>query len=384
MVGHNHRPWSVACSHRRGAVFWLAFVVLACGEDDPGPEPGAAASMEPTMTGTMQGSATSTEAASAQETMPPGPTMLPTAGMPSDASGTMNPGSMETQPGTMDTQPGTMQPGAMDTQPGAMDAQPGAMDDTQPGAMDPEPPASGGVLPPVESTEMDGPFESEVDTSGPHHVWRPTEMGKDGLKHPVFVWGTGAGATPDRYNGYFGRFATHGIVVVAPTPASLSASNMSSALAWILEQNDTMGSDYYQMIDPDRIGMGGHSQGSVATFNVAGMEDRLKTTIHVAGGSFDGRGSSKVKAPTAYICGETDFALPNCETDFENVEGQPTFFAVLDGVDHVAAARNAMPGMVAWLRWHLGGETERAAQFTGPDGEFHQGIWDSKTKNWNF
>ena len=96
------------------------------------------------------------------------------------------------------------------------------------------------------------------------------------------------------------------------------------------------------------------------------------------------KGSSKVKTPTAYICGETDFALPNCEADFETVADQPTFFWVLTGVDHVAAARNAMPGMVAWLRWHLGGERARAAELTGPVGKFHMGIWKSQTKHWTF
>ena len=356
---------------------------LACGDGDTGQQSGA---MLPTAG--MQGPAAGDTGQQVNDPlgeltmMSAGQATEPTAGMQA-AAGTTGAGvgggaaGMDGSAGVMNASAGTLAGGA------GMVAGSGGAAGAAAG-MQPDQPASGAVLPPVSSTEMDGPFESEVDTSGPHHVWRPTELGKDGLKHPVFVWGTGAGATPDRYNGYFGQFATHGIVVVAPTPASLSGSNMSAALNWILEQNDTMGSDYYQMLDPDRIGMGGHSQGSIATFDVEGMEDRLKTTIHIAGGSFDARGSSKVKTPTAYICGETDFALPNCETDFDTVEDQPTFFSVLAGVDHVGAARNAMPGMIAWLRWHLGGETDRAAQFTGPDGDFHQGIWVSQTKNWNY
>jgi hypothetical protein len=296
-----------------------------------------------------------------------------------------------TQPGQMQTTP---TPGMMPAMPaagmggqgagaGGMASPPtaGAAGTMEPMAGSGGAPPGISILPPVDSTAEDGPFETEVDSSGPHYVWRPTEMGKDGLKHPVFVWGTGAGATPDRYNEYFYRFATHGIVVISPNLASKTASDMRAALDWILQQNDTMGSDYYQKIDPERIGMGGHSQGSVATFDAEGMEDRLKTTIHIAGGSFDALGSSKVKTPTAYICGETDFALPNCETDFETVEDQPTFFSVLQGVDHVACARNAMPGMIAWLRWHLGGETERTAQFS-EGGEFFQGIWMSQKKNY--
>ena len=278
-------------------------------------------------------------------------------------------------------EPDTMEPDTME--PDMMEPDMMEPDMMEPDTMEPAT-ASGGVLPPVDSVEEDGPFEAMTDTSGPHHVWRPSELGKDGVKHPIFVWGTGAGATPTRYNDFFIRFATHGIVVVAPTPASLSASNMRSALEWILEQNDSSSSPFHQKLDPERIGMGGHSQGSVATFNVEGSDMRLKTTIHIAGGSFDGRGSSQVKTPTAYICGETDFALPNCQRDFENFGDQPTFFSVLDGVDHIACARRALPGMIAWLRWHLADETERAAQFTGPDGEFFKGIWVSETKNWNF
>ncbi|MBN1653023.1 MAG: hypothetical protein JXA30_04530 [Deltaproteobacteria bacterium] len=256
--------------------------------------------------------------------------------------------------------------------------------DAEPAQTDAGSTTGGGVLPEVASVEEDGPFEAIIDTSGEHHVWRPAVLGENGLKHPVFVWGTGFGSTPTNYDDFFIRFATHGFVVVAPTPASLSASNMSAALEWIVGQNDAQGSVFYQKLDLERIAMGGHSQGSMATFNVEATETRLKTTIHIAGGSSDGLGSSKVKTPTAYICGETDFLLPQCMTDFENVGDQPTFFSELAGVDHIYCAREALPGMIAWLRWHLADEKWRSAMFTGPDGEFFQGIWNSQTKNWNW
>jgi hypothetical protein len=120
----------------------------------------------------------------------------------------------------------------------------------------------------------------------------------------------------------------------------------------------------------DGVGNGGSGTGAAGT-----------TTIHIAGGSLDGMGSSKVKTPTAYICGQTDFALSNCQRDFQNVRTQPTFFSELQGTDHVGAARAALPGMVAWLRWHLAGEVERKAMFS-PSGQFFTGIWKSQTKNW--
>lgn len=240
------------------------------------------------------------------------------------------------------------------------------------------------ILPPVASTDADGPFATVIDEGDDYWVFRPQSLGDGGLKHPVFVWGTGATAVPEDYVFHFSRMASHGFVIVAPTPAFLSASDMTGALDWILAENRRAGSPYFAALDPDRVAMGGHSQGSTSTFDAEENETRLRTTIHVAGGSFDGRGSSKVRTPTAYICGEEDFALPNCQQDFANVQDEPTFFAVLAGVDHTGAARAGLPGMIAWLRWHLAGETERAAEFTGPAGTFFRGIWESETANWPY
>lgn len=246
------------------------------------------------------------------------------------------------------------------------------------------PPSSGGsILPPVDSVDADGPFQTAIDKGNDYWVFRPSDLGQNGLKHPIFVWGTGATAVPEQYTDHFTRMASHGFVIVAPTPAFLTASNMKNALDWILQENGRSGSPYYQKLDPDRVAMGGHSQGSTSTFDAEAMESRLKTTLHIAGGSMDGNGSSKVKTPTAYICGETDIALENCKRDFMRVKDQPTFFSELKGVDHVACARKALPGMIAWLRWHLAGEVERKADFTGPNGMFFQGMWGSQTKNWD-
>jgi hypothetical protein len=247
-----------------------------------------------------------------------------------------------------------------------------------------EPMPMAGILPPVPDTSMMGPFAVTIDMMGGGNTWvfHPTELGKDGLKHPVFVWGTGATSVPSRYTDHFTAMASHGFVIISPNTGSVNGMLLGRALDWILMQNETMGSKFFGKLDPERCAMGGHSLGSVSTFDREATETRLKTTIHIAGGSFDAAGSSKVKTPTAYICGETDFALPNCEVDWENVEDQPTFFSVLGGIDHVGAARAALPGMIAWLRWHLAGEVERKAEFTCPMGKFCMGIWKSQNKNW--
>jgi hypothetical protein len=249
-------------------------------------------------------------------------------------------------------------------------------------AGDDNPDDSGRTLPPVTDLEADGPFDVTVEQGGANSVViRPTELGKDGAKHPVFIFGNGATASPSSYTTSMSRIASHGIIVVNASSSMVTPEDLIASLDWIEAENDNMGGMYYQKLN-GKYAMGGHSLGSLSTFDAEGMETRLTTTVHVAGGTFDMLGSSKVKTPTAYICGDTDFALPQCETDFETVEDQPTFFTVMTGSDHIAAVTNGVTAMLGWLRYQVAGESERKAMFTGPDGEFFTGKWVSQTKNW--
>lgn len=243
-----------------------------------------------------------------------------------------------------------------------------------------------GALPPVDSVEKDGPFAVTVDMNAGANSWvfRPTDLGKDGVKHPIFVWGTGATSVPSQYMMHFTRVASHGFVVISPNNSMVDAAALKASLDWLLAENDKSDSMYYQKLNPAKIAMGGHSLGSLATFDEEAMETRLVTTIHIAGGSFDAMGSSKVKTPTAYMCGQMDLdiASPNCATDFQNAT-KPTYFVQLQGIGHIDAADGALPGIVAWLRWWLNDETERKSMFIGPGCDFCMGIWaNAMTKNW--
>lgn len=71
----------------------------------------------------------------------------------------------------------------------------------------------------------------------------------------------------------------------------------------------------------------------------------------------------------------------NSETDYARTT-VPTFLTVIDGVDHIMAAREGLPAICAWLLWHLGGETDRSADFLDHNGQFQTGMWDSQAKNW--
>lgn len=247
-----------------------------------------------------------------------------------------------------------------------------------------EQPPPGGSLPPVSSVETDGPFATTIEqNTGPaRSAWvvRPTNLGANGLKHPIFIWGPGGGTGPSNYEFHLRRIASHGFVVFSQTSTS-GGAEMANAMTWLTSENNRSASPYYQKLDVSKMAAGGHSLGSVATF--ANADDpRLSTTIHVAGGSFDGNGPRNLRNPAAYICGEADtLATPNCRRDYTNTT-VPVWFTVMNDVDHINAARSGLPAIIAWLRWHIAGETERRAMFIGSGCYFCTGMWVTQSKNW--
>nr|BFE72677.1 hypothetical protein GCM10020092_059780 [Actinoplanes digitatis] len=145
-----------------------------------------------------------------------------------------------------------------------------------------EPP--GGSLPPVSDVTRPGPFAVTVDQSsgpgGDGWLVRPANLGQDGLDHPILVWGPGAGSDPAAYEDMLRQWASHGFVVYSEVSSS-SGDYMVAALNWLEGENRRAGGPLYQRLDLAEVAFGGHSRGSIGTFDVA-AEPRLATTIHVA------------------------------------------------------------------------------------------------------
>lgn len=240
-----------------------------------------------------------------------------------------------------------------------------------------------GSLPPVDDVTEPGPYQVTVDESaGPgDDGWLvyPSDAGRDGVDHPVFVWGPGAGSDPADYEDMLRQWASHGFVVYSEVSSS-SGAYMVDALDWLEDQNASPGSPLYGDLDTSEVAFGGHSRGSLGTFDVAD-EPRLDTTVHVAGGSFDGNGPDSLRNPALYIGGDEDFATANMERDYTNTD-VPVWFNVLDNTDHILATRHGQHVITAWLRWHLADEEFRRTQdFLSPGCAFC-GLGDVQYKNW--
>jgi len=222
---------------------------------------------------------------------------------------------------------------------------------------------------------MRGPWmptmKARSGPSGSSTLFYPMDLGKDGVLHPVFHWGCGAGSQPSQYADHLNTLASHGFVVIAN--ASGSGPGKGS-LDWILAENDKMGSEFYKKLDPSRVGAGGHSLGALETFQFA-ADPRLKLYVLVCGGT--GSSSSGAKdfhGPSIFLGGEGEGGTTNFRADYAAVTKAPSVFVTKTSTDHVACARNNLGPWVAFMRWNFCSEEKWKPEFM-PNGTYCKSPW---------
>ena len=249
---------------------------------------------------------------------------------------------------------------------------------------EPEPtgPATG-TFPPIDDPWQAGPFDvATLRSAGPNRnatVLYPRDLGRDGLKHPIVVWDNGAGQTGlSIYGALLNHLASHGFAVYAAYSATDQGTELTEGLDWMIAQAEVSDSPFYGKLDTEKTAAMGHSQGSIATFAIAG-DPRLTTTIHLSGGTnpdiAEGHATlPNLHNPAAFICGEPggdglivgDTASEWCKYDFDHTD-VPVFLAQITGASHITAPGMTLGACAAWLRWHLTGDTTQRAMFAGPD-----------------
>jgi dienelactone hydrolase len=271
-----------------------------------------------------------------------------------------------------------------------------------------------GTLPAITDPAMPGHFTpTEMDNVGPNGDYTaivPKELGEGEVKHPILIWGPGAGAWPAIYQTLLNHIASHGIVIVSynTTP---QGPELTTAIDWIVAESTRQDSMYYNKVDTTKIAMAGQSAGSLATF-AAAKEPRLTATMHINGGTFDPHTDvMNLIKPALFLCGDdpavtggdgtytSDLARPNCEIDFMNAT-VPVWYGVVIGSSHTTViddpAAGGMPAnnpllkpylaaTAAWLRWQLAGDQVMKALFVGPDCGFCKdtSLWLVKQKDLN-
>jgi len=244
------------------------------------------------------------------------------------------------------------------------------------------PPAS--RFPSVKDSLAAGPYKATtISNAGPNKnytIYQPSELGPEGLKHPVLTWGNGGSTMPSWYP-MLPHLATHGFVVVAAnTVPSIGAEaplgkDMKDGLDWILAENARSGSEYFGKLDEKRLAPFGYSMGGLATFTITN-DPRWITTVHISGGNMGNNAGivGMMHAPAMFLCGENDIAGPFCDDDFAALTTQSVFYGKMMGEDHLGIlagewADRIRGTVTAWMRWKLMDDKAFEPRFVGADCE---------------
>ncbi|HEX6245703.1 MAG TPA: hypothetical protein VFZ61_32485 [Polyangiales bacterium] len=243
----------------------------------------------------------------------------------------------------------------------------------------------GSVLPPTTDPAMPGPFMVDVVQTAPgltsHMLYVPRELGKDGIKHPIVVWTNGNGASSSYYDPFLRHIASHGFFLVVDKRSTsmreTEYAEQKQGIDWAAQQAASTSGTYAGKLDGSRIGIMGHSMGSLSSF-VNGGDPRVRTSIHWSGGlvgnptGTDEGALQKLHAPAAFLCGGADGqAGPACANDFWDAPPKlPVFYGTLAGVGHLGVFGDRNGGEygrmgVAWLRWKLAADESFRSWFAG-------------------
>ena len=227
-------------------------------------------------------------------------------------------------------------------------------------------------------------------------------------KHAVVVWGPGGSTKPSAYEGMIRRLASHGFVVVALKESPGNATQAIKALDWLDGLNKDSNSPLFGKLDMNTVGCSGHSMGGLESEQALIKDRRVITAFLNNSGDWDGVGAMKVATDRtiAILYGEGGMERGNAENDYNNANvkapacliqmtgGKGTeCYEVAPGrrecgYGHGSGSWDGMAATVAWMRWHLGGEEWRKADFVGTSGKYidgniagHDGKWKGQCKN---
>ncbi|MFX1236630.1 MAG: hypothetical protein ACFFAS_04130 [Promethearchaeota archaeon] len=251
-----------------------------------------------------------------------------------------------------------------------------------------------GIPPSIENLtyyEEYGSFSVLQNTSFENNsIFYPEDLGRDGMKHPLVIWGDGTTAYPYIYGGLLRHLASHGFIVIGPNdPRTRSGDTMIAAMNLIITQNDNSSSPFYQKIDITKICVMGHSQGASTTL-LLGELDCVTCTIPIMPSWLlywfhHGNQIISQKCPMLLIAGTND-TICAPETNSDVIFGKsnvPTFYGkLIDGVhlDAIGDAGVMRKYITAWCYTHLFENATSRAVFYGSEASIYSDsgwIWDS-------
>lgn len=117
-------------------------------------------------------------------------------------------------------------------------------------------------------------YNANDDVIGKYAIWYPCELESSVKKYPVVIFGNGTGSTSATYKPFLEHLSSWGFIVVGNDDENTrTGASLEETIKFLIEENGNENSIFYQKIDLDNIGIGGHSQGGAAMFNMVANQE---------------------------------------------------------------------------------------------------------------
>lgn len=241
----------------------------------------------------------------------------------------------------------------------------------------------------VQKKEYDAPKDDRDKNDNHYVVWSPVKNGK----YPLVVMVNGTGVPCNKYEEVFKHFASWGYVVIGNDyGTNWDGKHPSESLDFALNTKEIA-----DMIDKDKIAIGGHSQGGMGTFNAVNEYENgklykvlfsLSPTNRDLGISLkwgfdldtDNAYAYKldtIKIPTMIVAGTGPFdndtvsPLAEMEKAYNELSVDKVMMRRSNNIDHGAMLYEANGYVLAWLDYYLKDKTENDKAFYGDDAEIY-------------
>lgn len=255
----------------------------------------------------------------------------------------------------------------------------------------PLPDTPGTPFPGVSNFERSGPYATTNRSEGPNcRVYRPSNLGQNGVRHPVILWGNGTGTGPTAYSGLLSHWASHGFVVAAAETSNAGTGrDMLACLDYLVQESNRTFGTYVGVLNTGRVGTSGHSQGGGGSI-MAGQDDRVSATApiqpYTIGLGHNSASQRNQKGPMFLMSGGGD----NIATPYLNAQpvytraNVPVFWGERRTVSHFEPVGDggAYRGpSTAWFRYHLmKDETARSTFYGRSCGLCTSTLWSVQRK----
>lgn len=129
-------------------------------------------------------------------------------------------------------------------------------------------------------------YETKDDAVKKYAIWYPEKLESGDHKYPVVIFANGTGSKSNTYKSFLTHLASRGFISVGNDDENTrTGDSLNKTIEFLIAENENKDSMFYHKIDIENIGIGGHSQGGPAVFNMAGKQshkEKIKAVYAVS------------------------------------------------------------------------------------------------------